>query len=191
MKHRLSAPLLALGSLASALAACSASESAPPPAAPPAAAPAPPSSDVPWGASGADPALFLRPELRARVAAELPKAGAANVADLVAAVEKLKPIAAAHHGASRPRGKPWEPEKVYEPSDEEILLSIAGDRVWRTTQIAPAGTLDRIRGAHPDLPQAFEYPHLEVSRIEAAGTGPVYVAAPPETRRVGLAGTPR
>lgn len=150
-----------------------------------------PQPEMAWGARGSDPALFLRPALRERVARELPDAGARNVADLVAAIERLKPLAAAHPGSSRPRGLPWEPETVYVPSDEELLLTIAGDRVWRTTQIAPPGTLADLRRDHPDLPASFEYPHIEVSRIEVAGTGPQYLAVPPQLRRVMLGEVPQ
>lgn len=150
-----------------------------------------PTPDLAWDAKGADLVLLYRPSLRERADRELAGSGAAGIPALVAAIERLRPLAAAHPGTSRRGSHPWETGTVYEPSDDELLLSLAGDRVWRTTQIAPIGVVADVRAAHPDLPEAFEYPHIEITRVEVAGTGPRYVAAPPQTRRVVLGKAPR
>ncbi len=181
------------------LAALRACETTPPAATPAtkeaAAREAPPSpapgDDPAWGAKGADPVLFLRPALRGRAGAEIPRGGASNIPALVAAIERLRPRAAAHPGRSRQGSQPWEPGDVYEPTDDELLLSLAGDRVWRTTQIAPPGVVADVRAVHPDLPAAFDYPHIEVTRVDVAGMGPRYIAAPPQSRRVTLGGAVR
>jgi hypothetical protein len=149
-----------------------------------------PAQDKLWAAQGAAPALFYRPALQERAKQEVPLGGASNIPAIVAVVEKLRPLAAARHGRVVRGSLPWEPAEVYEPSDDELLLSLAGDRLWRTTQIAPPGTLANVRRSAPSLPAAIEYPHIEITRVDVAGNGTRYYAAPPVTRRINLKDNP-
>lgn len=148
--------------------------------------PSAPATDAEWDARGSDAALFFKPELRARVANEVPADGLRNVAALVTTIDKLKPAAAANKGGSHTGMMPWEPAVIYDPTDDELMLSIAGDRLWRSMQIAPADAIESMRAANPNLPATVTYPHIEITRVGVAGSGPRYYAAPPVERVVRL-----
>lgn len=136
-----------------------------------------------WKARGSDDALFYRPELRGRVEREIPAGGMTHVPALVSFIEKQREAALAHPGVRR-QGEAGE---VYEPSDEELILSLAGDRLFRTVSIAPPGVLAQARPSWPaDLPSAVIYPAIRIERIEGSGTGPRHVAHPPTPRSVSL-----
>ena len=155
--------------------------------------PEPPSvaSDEAWQAKGADPILLFRPSLRVRAEREVPAGRLSNLPDLVKAIAQLRPLAAAHPGNSRPGTPPLgEPASVYSPTDDELLLSLAGDRIWRNLQLAPPGALEDIRRRNPDWkPESIEYPHVEIVRVDVAGSGPHAFALFPESRRLGLGGS--
>jgi hypothetical protein len=150
-----------------------------------------PVTDQQWSAQGADPILLYRPALRARANAELPAGRSSNIPALVQWLEHNQAMAAAHPGVKQPGGKPWEPAAVYLPTDEELLVSLAGDRVWRSVQLAPPGTLASVQASHPDFSAAaIEYPHIEIVRVKVMGTGPQLYALPPVPRHVNLKGSP-
>ena len=156
-----------------------------------ASAPNPPSpapvADQQWRAPGADAVLFYRPQLGMRAKAEVPAQGLSNTPLLVQALETLKPAAAAHPGRTRAGSLPLEAAAVYEPTDEELLLSLAGDRLWRSLQLAPPGALSQVRANNPQLTaDSIEYPHIEIVRVEMAGSGPRFYAMAPVVRRLGL-----
>lgn len=165
----------------------------PPPPPPPAAAaapefpPAPVASEQEWGARGSDAALFYCPELKARAEAQVPARGMRSVPALYVFVEKMKPMLAAAKGSSRTGSMPWEPAVIYTPSDEELLVSLAGERVFHTVSIAPPGALEEMRRANPSFyPASLTYPHIEIQRVDVAGSGPRYYALPPVDRTVQL-----
>ena len=151
-------------------------------------APAPtPVADREWQAQGAEPILFYRPALRARVERELPAERSANIPVLAGAVERLQPLAAANPGLAQPGTQPWDPAVVYHPTDEELILSLAGDRIWRALQLAPPGILAKVRADNPSFTiDAIEYPHIEIVRIDVAGSGSRLYALPPVKRHVNL-----
>lgn len=139
---------------------------------------------------GEDQILSYRPALRGRAEREIPAGRASLIPALVHAVERLKPLAAAHPGHARAAAQPWEPTRCWEPSDEELLLSLAGDRIWRSLQLSPPGTLARMRAENPGFAvRELEYPHLEITCVEVAGTGPRYCALSPVARRLVLQDT--
>jgi hypothetical protein len=106
---------------------------------------------------------------------------------LVQAVERLKSMAVAHPGRMQPASRPWEPAVIFNPSDEELLLSLAGDRIWRSLQLAPLGTLTKVQEDNPGFGnEVIEYPCIEIVRVDAAGMGPQFCALLPVTRRVSL-----
>ena len=146
-----------------------------------------PITDQQWSAQGADHILLFRPTLVPQAKAEVPAGRSSNISSLVQALAQLAPRAAAHPGKPRAGSQPWEPATVYEPTDDELLLSLAGDRIWRSLQLVPPGTLAQVRRDHPELTaDAIEYPHIEIVRVAVAGTGPRLYAKPPESRRVNL-----
>lgn len=140
-----------------------------------------------WSAQGADHILLYRPQLGEQAKAEVPAGRSSNIPLLVQAIERLRPRAAVHPGRTHLGSQPWEPAMVYEPTDEELLLSLAGDRIWRSLQLAPPGILAQVRRDNPSLTaDAIEYPHIEIVRVEVAGTGPRLYAKAPELRRLNL-----
>jgi hypothetical protein len=150
--------------------------------------PAPaPATDQVWQARGADAVLLYRPALRSRAEKEVPTGRSANIPDLVKAIERLKPLVVGHTGSTRLGSPPFEPATVYQPADEELLLSLAGDRIWRTLQIAPPGTVAAMRAAHPGFSvDRVEYPHIEITRVAVAGSGPRLYAQTPVVRSLNL-----
>jgi hypothetical protein len=152
------------------------------------ARPPPVVSDAAWQARGADPILLFRPDLQARADREVPAGRSSNIPALVQAIERLKPIAAQHPGRSQP-GTPalGEPPTVYVPTDDELLLSLAGDRIWRSLRIAPPGTLASVREKNPGWsPGTVQCPHIEIVRAAVAGSGLHVFALPPVTRPLKL-----
>lgn len=144
-----------------------------------------PVSDAPWQARGADAILIYRPALRGRAETEMPPAGAANLPALVQAIKRLQSLAASKRGNTRAGVPPLEPEKVHEPTDEELLLSLAGDRLRRTVQQTSQWVLAAIRRSNKAfMPLELEYPHIEIRRVENAGSWSHYVALPPVARYV-------
>jgi len=144
----------------------------------------PPTSSEAWNAQGSDHILLYRPSLVERAKAEVPAGRSSNIPALLQAMEKLLPLAATHPGHSHTRGKSWEPETVYEPTDDELLLSLAGDRVWRSLQLAPPDVLERVAAENPSLHRPIDYPHIEIVRLEVAGTGPEIFALPPVNKHL-------
>src|SRR5262249_31244202 len=147
---------------------------------------APPVTDAAWQARGADPILLYRPSLRARADREIPAGRASNIPALLKVIEGLNPIAAAHKGSTQ-AGSPrlGEPATVYAPTDDELLLSLAGDRIWRSLQLMPPGTLDGVRQQNPDWKmEPVEYAHIEIVRVNAAGSGPHVFALAPAPRNL-------
>ena len=140
-----------------------------------------------WQAQGADPILLYRPQLSQQAQAEVPAGRSSNIPLLVQSLDRLKPCAAAHRGRTQAGARPWEPATVYEPTDDELLVSLAGDRVWRSLQLAPPGILTKVYLDNPSFTAAaIEYPHIEIVRVEVAGTGGCLYAMPPVLRRVNL-----
>ena len=140
-----------------------------------------------WQAQGADPILLYRPQLRPQAQVEVPAGRSSNIPRLVQALDRLKPRAAAHLGRTQAGSQPWEPRSVYDPTDDELLVSLAGDRVWRSLQLAPPGILAKVHLDNPSFAaDAIEYPHIEIVRVEVAGTGAFLYAMPPVLRRVNL-----
>ena len=135
---------------------------------------------------GADPILYYRPELRLRAKAEVPEGRSSNLPALVMAIERLRGLAAAHPGHSRAGEPPMgEPSTVFMPSDEELLLSLAGDRIWRSLQLAPPGTVAGVRRNNPAWSGTpVEYPHIEIVQANVAGSGPHAYALPPVSHRL-------
>lgn len=147
--------------------------------------PSSPVNDANWGAQGSDPALFLRPALADRVAREVPKGGLTNLGALAECVARTAGAARTDRGGSHTGSLPWEPEVMYNPTDSEVIASVAGDRLWRTTQIAPMGSVAEARRVWGG-PETVSYPHLEVTRVDVAGTGVRYYARPPVERTITL-----
>ena len=140
-----------------------------------------------WQAQGADPVLLYRPQLGQQAQAEVPAGHSSDIPLLVQALDRLKPRAAAHPGRTMSGSRPWEPPSVYQPTDDELLVSLAGDRVWRSLQLAPPGILAKVHLDNPSFTaDAIEYPHIEIVRVEVAGTGPRLYAKAPVLRRVNL-----
>ena len=140
-----------------------------------------------WQAQGADPVLLYRPQLGQRAQAEIPAGRSSNIPLLVQALDRLKPRAAVHPDRTMSGSRPWEPPSVYEPTDDELLVSLAGDRVWRSLQLAPSGILTKVHLDNPSFTaDAIEYPHIEIVRVDVAGLGGCLYAMPPVLRRVNL-----
>jgi hypothetical protein len=137
-------------------------------------------------AKGADPVLRYRPQLQARAEQEIPAGRGSNIPDLVKTVARLKLLAARHPGREAEGSVPLgEPALVYLPSDEELLLSLAGDRIWRSLQIAPVGTVEDLRRRHPDWEASpIDYPQIEIVEVKVEGTGPRLFARPPRMRHL-------
>jgi hypothetical protein len=136
--------------------------------------------------TGEKETLAFRPSLRARLNREVPGERLANIPQLVQAVERLRQQVEAQQRMPRASAKA-NVSASRAPTDDELLLSLAGDRLSRAIQAAPPGTLSKLRADTPTFKVQFvEYPHIEFSLEEDAPVSMKPTALPPVTRRVDL-----
>jgi hypothetical protein len=130
--------------------------------------------------------LAFRPSLRARLNREVPEERVSNIPQLVEAVERLRQEIEAQRHMARVAGKnPISGSRL--PTDDELLLSLAGDRLSRVVQAAPPGTLSKLRADTPTFKAAYlEYQHIEFNTDEDAPESLRFSSLPPVTRRVEL-----
>ena len=132
-----------------------------------------------------DTVLDLRPGLADR-AARIPPATLRALPDLLATLGRLQEEARKKPGSSREGNAALGQGRVYEPSDEELLVSETGGRIAEVVAHTSRSRLE------PVLQEAFrgvpttriEYGEIRISHVDAIGSGRFFEALPPAPREV-------
>lgn len=136
--------------------------------------------------AGADTVSDLRPSLAARVSA-LPQP---SLTELPKLLEKLQSLQSGAEPVLPPpsRGRPAAiyGREVYDPSDEELLVSELGERIEQVLESSePAKVVETLRGRWAG-PMQLEYHRIKVGHEDAIGAGRQFYAGKPELRKVNL-----